>query len=31
MKIIFNTVKSVIKRDGISSNTSETMEDFMGN
>ena len=24
MKIIFNTVKSVIKRDGISSNTSET-------
>ena len=31
MKIIFYTVKSVIKRDGISSNTSETMEDFMGN
>ena len=31
MKIIFNTVKSVIKRDGISSITSETMEDFMGN
>ena len=31
MKIIFNTVKSVIKRDGISSNTSETMEDLMGN
>ena len=31
MKIIFNTVMSVIKRDGISSNTSETMEDFMGN
>ena len=31
MKIIINTVKSVIKRDGISSNTSETMEDFMGN
>lgn len=31
IKIIFNTVKSVIKRDGISSNTSETMEDFMGN
>ena len=31
MKIIFTTVKSVIKRDGISSNTSETMEDFMGN
>ncbi|MBS5389866.1 MAG: sugar transferase [Firmicutes bacterium] len=31
VKIIFNTVKSVIKRDGISSNTSETMEDFMGN
>ena len=30
VKIIFNTVKSVIKRDGISSNTSETMEDFMG-
>lgn len=31
LKIIFLTVKSVVKRDGISSATSATMEEFMGN
>lgn len=31
MKILFMTVKSVIKRDGISSETSVTMEQFTGN
>lgn len=30
-KIIFQTIKTVIKRDGISSETSVTMEEFMGN
>lgn len=30
LKIIFLTVHSVIKRDGISSDTSATMEEFMG-
>lgn len=30
-KIIFQTVKTVLKRDGISSQTSATMEEFMGN
>lgn len=30
VKIIFDTVKTVLKRDGISSETSETMEEFMG-
>ena len=30
-KIIFETVAVVFKRDGISSGTSETMEEFMGN
>ena len=29
-KIIFKTVSTVLKRDGISSNTSVTMEEFMG-
>ena len=29
-KIIFRTVKTVLKREGISSDTSETMEEFMG-
>lgn len=29
-KIIFKTVLTVLKRDGISSETSETMEEFMG-
>lgn len=29
-KLIFQTVGVVLKRDGISSNTSETMEEFMG-
>ena len=29
-KIIFDTVKTVLKRDGISSGTSVTMEEFMG-
>lgn len=31
VKIIFDTVKSVIKRDGISSESSVTMEEFKGN
>ena len=31
VKIIFDTVKAVFKRDGISSDTSVTMEEFMGN
>lgn len=31
IKIIFLTVKSVVKRDGISSATSATMEEFKGN
>ena len=31
VKIIFDTVKAVLKRDGISSETSVTMEEFMGN
>ena len=30
-KIIFETVKTVLKREGISSDTSATMEEFMGN
>lgn len=30
-KIIFLTVKTVLKREGISSDTSATMEEFMGN
>ena len=30
LKIIFETVAAVIKRDGISSGTSETMEEFFG-
>ena len=30
-KIIFQTVKTVLKREGISSDTSVTMEEFMGN
>lgn len=30
MKIIFGTVKAVFKRDGINSETSATMEEFMG-
>ena len=30
-KIIFQTVKTVLKRDGINSETSATMEEFMGN
>lgn len=30
IKIIFGTVKTVLKRDGISSETSATMEEFMG-
>lgn len=30
-KIIFRTVKTVLKREGISSDTSETMEEFRGN
>ncbi len=30
LKIIFNTVKVVLKRDGISSDTSATMEEFKG-
>ena len=29
-KIIFQTVKTVLKKDGITSDTSETMEEFMG-
>ena len=29
-KIIFQTIKTVIKREGISSNTSDTMEEFLG-
>ena len=29
-KIIFETFKTVLKRDGISSATSVTMEEFMG-
>lgn len=30
-KIIFETVRTVLKREGISSDTSATMEEFMGN
>ena len=30
VKIILNTVKVVLKRDGISSETSVTMEEFRG-
>ena len=30
VKIIFDTVKAVLKRDGITSETSATMEEFMG-
>ena len=30
-KIIFQTVGTVLKREGISSDTSATMEEFMGN
>lgn len=29
-KIIFQTIKTVVKREGISSDTSATMEEFMG-
>ena len=29
-KIIFQTVKTVLKKEGISSDTSATMEEFMG-
>jgi len=29
-KIIFGTVKTVLKREGISSDTSATMEEFFG-
>lgn len=29
-RIIFDTVRTVIKREGITSNTSVTMEEFMG-
>ena len=31
VKVILDTVKTVVKRDGISSETSATMEEFMGN
>lgn len=31
IKIIFETVKAVVVREGISSNTSQTMEEFKGN
>lgn len=31
LKIIFNTIKVVLKRDGISSSSSVTMEEFTGN
>lgn len=31
MKIILKTIKTVVKREGISSETSATMEEFMGN
>ena len=31
VKILIDTVKSVLKRDGINSETSATMEEFMGN
>ena len=30
VKVIIDTVKVVLKRDGISSDTSATMEEFMG-
>ena len=30
LKIVLNTVKTVIKRDGINSTTSSTMEEFIG-
>ena len=30
-KIVFQTVRTVLKREGISSDTSATMEEFMGN
>ena len=30
IKIMFGTVKTVLKKDGISSETSATMEEFMG-
>ena len=30
LKIVMDTIKSVVKRDGISSDTSATMEEFMG-
>lgn len=30
MKIIFETIKTVLKREGISSEFSATMEEFMG-
>lgn len=30
-KIVFSTIKTVLKKDGISSDTSSTMEEFMGN
>lgn len=31
VKILFKTIETVVKRDGISSETSATMEEFMGN
>ncbi|MFQ8601450.1 MAG: sugar transferase [Anaerovoracaceae bacterium] len=31
LKVIFNTISTVLKRDGISSDTSSTMEEFTGN
>ena len=31
IKVLFMTVANVLKRDGISSETSATMEEFMGN
>lgn len=30
VKIILNTIRTVLKHEGISSNTSVTMEEFMG-
>lgn len=31
LKIIFKTIKSIVRQEGISSQTSQTMEEFMGN
>ena len=30
IKVVLDTVKTVVKREGISSDTSVTMEEFMG-